>query len=193
MNWDQTRAWSEGGDFAQVFLNVRGRELRGVIDPADCERFRDDLKARLEAITDPAGKPLGTQVFKPEEIYRHVRNVAPDLIVHFGGLSLRAIGGVGHPSLHVRGNHSGPDDCNPTTSGAFILAAPGSPLSGEIQGARLLDIAPTLLELGDQEIPSMMQGRSLVSGQRTQQFSSEQEDLEAERLVRERLSGLGYI
>jgi predicted AlkP superfamily phosphohydrolase/phosphomutase len=174
-------------------LNVRGREPRGAIDPADYEHFRDDLKARLEATVDPAGKALETLVFKPEEIYRHVRNVAPDLIVHFGSLYWRSIGGVGYPALHVQENDTGPDDCNHAQFGAFILAAPNSLLSGEITGAELLDIAPTLLELGGHEVPCSMQGRSLASGKKGQVPSVDQDDLDGERIVRERLSGLGYI
>ena len=73
----EDQVWSEGGYYARVFLNVKGREPQGVIEPADYERFRDEIKAKFEATTDAAGKPLGTLVFKPEEIYRAVRNVAP--------------------------------------------------------------------------------------------------------------------
>ena len=193
VNWGQTRVWSEGGYYARVFLNVRGREPQGVIDPVDLERFRDELKARLEATVDPAGKPLGTLVFKPEEIYRNVRNVAPDLIVHFGGLFWRSIGGVGYSALHVIENDTGPDDCNHAQFGSWILAAPNCSLRGEVTGAGLLDIAPTLLDLGGYEIPCSMQGRSLASGKQGQVPSVDQDDLDAERIVRERLSGLGYI
>ncbi len=193
VNWEQTRVWSEGGYYARVFLNVRGREPRGMIDPADYEHFRDDLKARLEGTVDPAGKALGTLVFKPEELHHKVRNVAPDLIVHFGSLYWRSIGGVGYPALHVLENDTGPDDCNHAQFGALILATPNSPLSGELTGASLLDIAPTLLELGGYEIPCSMQGRSLASARQAPVPSVDQDDLDAERIVRERLSGLGYI
>jgi bisphosphoglycerate-independent phosphoglycerate mutase (AlkP superfamily) len=44
----------------------------------------------------------------------------------------------------------------------FILSAPNSPRRGEFQGARLLDIAPTLLDLAGYKIPAAMQGRSFV-------------------------------
>src|SRR5438132_14319109 len=104
------------------------------------------MRVRIEALPDDKGQPLQSLVFKPEEIYRDVRNVAPDLIVHFGGLSWRSIGGVGYPSLHVLENDTGPDDCNHAQHGAFILAASNNPLQGPIEGTHLLDIAPTLLE-----------------------------------------------
>ena len=193
VNWEQTKAWSEGGSYARIFCNVRGREPQGVIETAEYEHFRNEVKARLEATVDPQGKLLGTLVFRPEEIYRTVRNVAPDLIVHLGGLRWRSIGEVGYPALHVVEDDTGPDDCGPAQFGAMILAAPNSPLCGEVAGARLLDIAPTLLELGGYEIPCSMQGRSLIAGQPLEASGGDQEGLDAERIVRERLSGLGYI
>jgi predicted AlkP superfamily phosphohydrolase/phosphomutase len=192
VDWSKTKVWSEGGYYARVFLNVKGREPEGTIDPADYERFRDEVKAKLEATTDAEGKPLGTLVFKPEEIYRDVRNVAPDLIVHFGGLSWRSIGGVGYPSIHVRENDAGPDDCNHAQHGAFVLASPQLPPIGEIEGAHLLDIAPTLLELGGYAPLPEARGRSLVAG-RIAATADAGAPLDDDELVRERLRGLGYI
>lgn len=193
VNWEQTRVWSEGGYYARVFFNVHGREPRGVIERADYERFRDEVKARFEATTDQNGRPLGTLVFKPEEVYRNVRNIAPDLIVHFGGLYWRSIGGVGYPALHVQENDTGPDDCNHAQHGSFLLASSHNPLRGELEGARLLDIAPTLLELGEYDIPPSMQGRSLVAGQALCVPAEGGYSDDAEAIVRDRLSGLGYI
>jgi len=42
----------------------------------DYERFRDELKAKLEATVDDKGQAMGRFVYKPEEVYRQVRNVA---------------------------------------------------------------------------------------------------------------------
>jgi len=193
VDWSRTKVWSEGGYYARVFFNVKGREPNGTIEQADYEKFRDEMKARLEATTDDRGRPMGTLVFRPEEVYRTVRNVAPDLIVHFGGLYWRSIGGVGYPTLHMQENDTGPDDCNHAQFGSFILAASNNPLHGEVEGARLLDIAPTLLELGGYDVPPSMQGRSLVAG-KVEQVSTDAGGLaRGEELVRERLSGLGYI
>jgi predicted AlkP superfamily phosphohydrolase/phosphomutase len=192
VNWEKTKVWSEGGYYARVFFNVKGREPNGTIDPADYETFRDEMKARLEATTDERGQALGTLVFKPEEVYRTVRNVAPDLIVHFGGLYWRSIGGVGYPTMHLQENDTGPDDCNHAQFGAFILAAPNSPLQGELKNAHLLDIAPTLLELGGYDLPSSMQGKSLISTA-VQTLADGGLPPDQEEIVRERLRGLGYI
>ena len=80
VDWEKTKVWSEGGYYARVFFNVKGREPQGVIEPADYEPFRDEIKAKFEATADREGKPLGTLVFKPEEIYhkRPQRGPGPD-------------------------------------------------------------------------------------------------------------------
>jgi predicted AlkP superfamily phosphohydrolase/phosphomutase len=192
VDWEKTKAWSEGGYYARVFLNVKGREPQGTLEGSAVLAFREELKAKLEATEGPDGEPLGTRVFKPEEIYRELRNVPPDLIVHFGGLAWRSIGGVGYGAIHVRENDTGPDDCNHDTFGAFVLAGPGVDRSGEVQGARLLDVAPTLLELGGYDVPEGMQGRSLL----TRQAPGPQEpgvSEEAGAVIRRRLRGLGYL
>lgn len=190
VNWAQTRVWGAGGYYARVFFNVKGREPHGVIEPEDYETFRLDIKAKLEATVDDSGEVMGTMVFQPEEVYQTVRNIPPDLIVHFGNLYWRSIGSVGHPALHIRENDTGPDGCNHAQFGAFILAAPNNSLQGEIDGASLLDIAPTLLELGGYDIPDSMQGASLVSGKLRDSAGLSGDD---EKTLRERLSGLGYI
>jgi predicted AlkP superfamily phosphohydrolase/phosphomutase len=194
VDWDRTLAWSEGGYYARVYLNVRGREPRGSVDRADYERVRDDLKARLEATTGPDGRSLGTLVFKPEEVYREVRGVAPDLIVHLGGLAWRSVGGVGYPSLHVQEDETGPDDCNHSQHGAFVLASPGLGPIGEVEGAHLLDMAPTLLELAGFELPPSMQGSPLLAkaGGIAAGLGRSTDD-EDDELVRARLGGLGYL
>ena len=191
-NWDKTRAWGEGGYYARIFFNLKGREPNGVIAENDYEKLRDEVAARLRGIVDEKGEPMGTLVFKPEEVYKTVRCVAPDLIVHFGGLYWRSIGSVGYPSFHIQENDTGPDGCNHAQFGSFILAAPNSPLNGELKGAHLLDIAPTLLELGGYAIPPSMQGKSLLAG-RALGTENNPNSMEEEALISERLKGLGYM
>ncbi|HYN81240.1 MAG TPA: alkaline phosphatase family protein [Gemmatimonadaceae bacterium] len=194
IDWGRTKVWSEGGYYARVFFNVKDREPQGVIEPDEYESFRDEMKRRFEAVAGPDEEELRTLVFRPEEIYREVRNVAPDLVVHFGGLDWRSIGGVGYRGLvHLRENDSGPDHCNHAQFGAFVLAAPNVPELGEIKNAKLLDIAPTLMEVGGYEIPDSFQGRSLFGGSLAGISHQRATSADAEEAIRERLSGLGYI
>ena len=191
IDYARTRVWSEGGHYGRIFLNVQGREPQGVVPAAEYEAFRDEMKARLEALTDPQGCPLNSLVFKPNEIYRNVRNIPPDLIVYLGGLSWRPIGSVGHGGLHVLENDSGPDASSHSRFGMFVLAAPNCPLNGEYTGARLLDIAPTLLRLGGYEVPASMQGRSLVDSNPS--GGSGVQGGDEEGAIFDRLAGLGYV
>jgi predicted AlkP superfamily phosphohydrolase/phosphomutase len=166
INWSKTKVWSEGGYYARVFFNVKGREPQGIITESEYNSFQDEMKRRFEALQDDKGRPLNSLVFKPKEIYKSVRNVPPDLIVHFGGLYWRSIGSVGYGHIHVQENDTGPDACNHAQFGMFLLSAPNCSLRGEFQGAKLLDIAPTLLDLAGYDVPSAMQGRSIAGNRK---------------------------
>ena len=162
IDWSRTKVWAEGGYYSRVFLNVEGREPNGTIPAADYERFRDELARRICAIPDEHGKPIPTKVFRPEDVYPEIKGVAPDLIVHFGDLYWRAVGTVGgDEGLHTFDNDTGPDDANHAQHGMFILRAPGVE-PGQREGAHLLDIAPTVLELLGQPVPPAMRGASLL-------------------------------
>jgi predicted AlkP superfamily phosphohydrolase/phosphomutase len=156
VDWSKTVAWSEGGYYARLFLNVKGREPQGVIEPADYEKVRDSLGVQLESLADPQGKSMGTRVFKPGAIYHEVRGIAPDLIVYLGDLAWRSIGGVGYPGYFTADNDTGPDGCNHAPGGCFVFSAPGIPARGEVAGASLLQVAPSLLQLSGLVIPESM-------------------------------------
>jgi len=162
VDWSKTKAWGDGGYYGRLFMNVRGREPQGTIDPGDYERVRIDLAAEIEAIEDPSGRPIGTKAYRPEDLYKEVRNVAPDLTCYFGNLDWRSIGSVGLKTIHTFENDTGPDDANHDWNGIFILksAAGGAP-KGARSGLRIYDVAPTLLGLFGVEAPAGMIGRRL--------------------------------
>lgn len=163
VDWPRTTAWGDGGYYARIFLNVRGREPEGTIAPEDYERVRDDLARRLEAIPDENGNSIGTRAYKPEELYEQVHGVAPDLIVHFGDLFWRSVGTIGgDEGIHTFENDTGPDDANHAQDGLLIIAGPGIE-PGSRQDMHLLDVAPTVLELLGLEVPAAARGRSLLA------------------------------
>jgi predicted AlkP superfamily phosphohydrolase/phosphomutase len=162
VDWSKTRAWGSGGYYARLFLNVKGREPEGIIDPADYEAVRDELAERIAAITDPQGNNIGSVAYKPQQIYREVNNIAPDLIVYFGNLSWRSVGSLGLNRIHTFENDTGPDDANHAQEGMYICHAPGAQVQGRGSKRHLMDVAPTILELLDVPVPADMQGRSFV-------------------------------
>jgi len=163
IDWSRTVAWGEGGYYSRIFMNVRGREPEGTVAPEDYETVRSNLAARLAAIPDDQGRPLGTVVYTPEEVYPEVNGIAPDLIVHFGDLAWRSVGTVGgNEGIHTFENDTGPDDANHAQDGLYVLAGPGIPAAGR-SDAHLLDIAPTMLELMEIEVPTAMRGESMLA------------------------------
>jgi Uncharacterized conserved protein len=162
VDWSRTRAWSAGGYYGRIFLNVRGREPQGVIPPAEYERVRADLAARLEAMPGPDGHPLGNRVFVPQRLYRAVRGVAPDLIVYFGDLAWRAVGTVGGEGIFTQENDTGPDDANHAQHGLFIWRDPQRPGGGRrLDNAQIYDILPTLLRRFNMPVPAGLRGTML--------------------------------
>ncbi len=150
VDWENTKAWGSGGYYGRLFLNVRGREPTGVIPPGDYEEVRDELVSKLEALTDENGNNIGTRVYKPQEIYSECRNIPSDLIIHFGDLYWRSVGGIGIGDIRTFETDLGPDDANHAQHGLFILYDPQNPGRGrKLEGLHLLDIAPAVLNLFD--------------------------------------------
>ena len=50
IDWSRTKAWGDGGYYGRCFMNVKGREPEGIVDPKDYERVRNELIAGIEAI-----------------------------------------------------------------------------------------------------------------------------------------------
>jgi len=161
IDWSRTKAWADGGYYSRVFLNVRGREPEGIVEPGEVEALRDELIAGLEALGDEQGRPIGTRVHKPEDLYDQVNGVAPDLICYFGDLTWRSIGSLGDGAIHTRENDTGPDDANHAPLGIYVMAGPGMPTEPPGR-ASLYDVAPTVLTAMGLPVPGDMRGRSLV-------------------------------
>jgi len=157
VDWSKTKAWGEGGYYSRIFMNVQGREPKGVIPQDQYETARDELKARLEAIEDESGKCIHTKAFKPEEVYRETNGIAPDLIVYLGNLDWRSAGSVGVGSVYLYENDTGPDDANHAENGIFIWRSGGNHPGGP-HPYSIYDIAPTVLKYFDIDIPSEMIG-----------------------------------
>jgi predicted AlkP superfamily phosphohydrolase/phosphomutase len=171
IDWAGTRVWGEGGYYCRLFFNVQGREPQGVIPPEEYEKMRSEIVERLEALGDEEGRPIGTRVHRPEDLYRETRNVAPDLIAYFGDLDWRSVGSVGTGCLHTFENDTGPDDANHDYNGIFLFADPRIPASArgrELKGISLYDIAPSVLDCLGLQVPPDMLGRKILDRARLQ-------------------------
>jgi predicted AlkP superfamily phosphohydrolase/phosphomutase len=122
------------------------------------------LIAGLKAIPDEKGRKIGTQVFRPEQLYEEVRGIAPDLMVYFGDLYWRSVGTVGDGRIHSFENDTGPDGANHAQNGIFLFrpARDGIPGGQQIEGLRITDVAPTVLKLFGLPVPEDMEGTALA-------------------------------
>jgi len=161
VDWSQTKVWSEGGYYARIFINLRGREPQGIVEPRDYEALRDELIRKLEALGDENGKPIATRVYRPAQLYKNCNGIPPDLVVIFGDLFWRSIGSVGYGCVHVFENDTGPDDANHAQDAMFLISGPGI-RAGQIAPVDILDVAPTLLQLLGLPVPADMQGRAVL-------------------------------
>ena len=153
IDWDKTMAWGEGGYHGRLFLNVKGREPRGVIDQNDYDKVVQELKSKFEAMNDPDGKALGTHAMTRDELYPIREGVPPDLTVYFGDLSWRSVGSLGTGEIFTFDNDTGPDEANHDWHGILavndrVCNAMNIPAGNDsrIEGARLADVGRSILD-----------------------------------------------
>jgi predicted AlkP superfamily phosphohydrolase/phosphomutase len=81
VDWSKTRAYSLG--FGDIYVNLKGREHQGVVEPGEAyEKLRDEISRGLLELVDPKNEErVVSRVFKREEIYRRFDpRLIPDLI-----------------------------------------------------------------------------------------------------------------
>ncbi len=172
-DWSRTRAFCTMPDLhGTIRLNLRGRERLGIVEPGpEAEALVAEIRAGLESFVDVDNDQsvvrhtLATDELFPGEAIRHA---LPDLMVHWPdkpASQYRAIrseqyGTIpwptpGHPGEGYVGHHR--------PVGWLVAAgrpfAPGS----TIEGAHILDLAPTVCALLGIEPPADMKGRPIIT------------------------------
>lgn len=84
VDWSRTRAYAVG--LNGVYLNLQGRESKGIVAPADATRVAAEIAAEMERTIDPAtGAPAITRAFVTATTFAghdHQR-IEPDLVVGY--------------------------------------------------------------------------------------------------------------
>jgi predicted AlkP superfamily phosphohydrolase/phosphomutase len=148
VDWDRTQAYGVG--LSGLYLNIRGREGRGVVAPEDAERLKTEIAGRLHGLIDPeSGTVAVRRVSTREQVYAGpFLAEAPDLIVNCAP-------GYRISWDSVRGGvPAGPtfEDNTRKWAGDHIIDPPLIPgvllMNGPFRGdgARLVDLAPTILD-----------------------------------------------
>jgi predicted AlkP superfamily phosphohydrolase/phosphomutase len=164
VDWPRTRAYSKMG-MGQIVIHVEGRAGGDRIQEGEeVRRTRDEIVRRLKEMRDPAtGRPIEGDIFTREEIYHgpHL-DEAPDItfLPLEGNVMASALMGfatrkwiVDNPFLF--GNHR--------MDGILIAQGKKIRKGVAVQGAHIIDLAPTVLHLMGQKIPGDMDGKVLTS------------------------------
>lgn len=221
IDWPRTRAYSRENHPA-IFINTAGREAEGIIKPGQqYEAVRNQIIEKLQNIRCPeTGHPVVGQIFKREDIYQgHEAFKAPDIIFQWNQfLYVHRPSGSGtnkdfleildDRALLASENTTRPSGIH-RDHGIFIASGRHLQKNKNFEGAKIYDIAPTVLYLLGVPVPDDMDGRVLedamnedylkknpikkvmsVTGEEGAPKSFDREETTA---IKDRLKGLGYI
>jgi predicted AlkP superfamily phosphohydrolase/phosphomutase len=163
VDWSRTKAYALG--LGGIYVNLAGREGQGIVKQQDAASLTESIAGGLTGLIDPELGSVAIRSAKTREaLYSGpFAKDSPDLVVHYAegyrvswGASL---GGV--PAGHFEDNRkawSGDHIIDPALVPGVLMM--NRPFQGD--GARLLDLAPTILDaLGAQPVQNM-EGRSLL-------------------------------
>lgn len=163
VDWDRTRAYAVG--LSGLYLNLRGREGQGIVDPADAPGLRQEISGRLRGLVDPErGAVAVREAFSRESVYSGPRTQdAPDVLLAcspgFRVSSATAMGGLGDKLFTDNTRQwSGDHAVDPVSvPGVLFMDAPFRD-----ENPHLLDLAPTILKALGVPEDGDLEGRSLI-------------------------------
>ena len=144
VNWKKTKAWGWGGYYSRIFFNVKGREKEGIIKPKNLPKEIEKLKKKIKELKGPAGEKWDNLVYTPFELYENPKGQLSDLMVFWDNLSWRAAGTVGHKSMYLLENATGPDDGVHDWDGLFMVYNKKEN-QGREENLKITDIFPLAL------------------------------------------------
>ncbi len=144
-------------DPGRIFINLKGREKHGSVDPADYERVRDEIAAAAEALTDPdSGEKLVQRAYRREELYSgpYLEQAADLILAPVDGYDPK--GALWKPHF----THKDQAMVGMHTYDDAFLYVPNHSLPTD--GLSILDMMPTILQLLDVPLPPGLDGRGLI-------------------------------
>jgi predicted AlkP superfamily phosphohydrolase/phosphomutase len=164
VDWTRTKAYGLG--LGGIYLNLKGREAQGIVEPgAEAAALKAELRTRLGGLKDDAKGQVGINIlFDRDAVYKGpYRDNAPDLIVGYAEgyrASWDSVTGKVTPAVFEDNLKawSGDHCIDPrVVPGVFFFnrKTDGRPPS-------IMDIAPTVMDLFGVAAPAHMDGRSLL-------------------------------
>jgi predicted AlkP superfamily phosphohydrolase/phosphomutase len=166
IDWNQTRAYSYGM-YGNIYINAIGQDPRGIVEPRDYKALREQIATKLHELLDPkTGERIVERVYRKEELYSGpYTDQAPDLVVQWRDYAYFTKRGIDQGEC-VFGENLKVDASEYPHTGTHrlegILIAKGPPIRRQYQvRANIVDLAPTILHILGEAIPSHMDGRVL--------------------------------
>lgn len=157
IDWEKTQAYALG--LNQLFINVEGREARGVVAEDDRELILRRLQRDLESWRHE-GERVVTEAMRPE--VGDYPDRAPDLIVGYNrgyrSSDGSAMGQVGGPVIERNTDHWNGDHCMHASHVPGVLFT-SMPLA--VEEGSLVDVAPSILAYFGVDRPEDMDGQIL--------------------------------
>jgi predicted AlkP superfamily phosphohydrolase/phosphomutase len=169
VDWTRTRAYALG--LGGIFLNLAGREGQGIVAPADATALANEIAAKLDGLVDPAlGEAAIRKAYRAHEEYSGpYADQAPDLIVGYcAGWRISwdgARGIAGGPVFSDNTKAWSGDHCIDPLLVPGVLFANQALASGGVRAGeepRIIDLAPTVLDLFGIPAPRHMDGATLA-------------------------------
>jgi predicted AlkP superfamily phosphohydrolase/phosphomutase len=215
-DWARTKAYF-GGNLNAIYINTEGRRPEGIVKPGEeYEQVREEIVHGLKSVVDPDdGQPVFEHVYKKEEVYHGpLLEEAPDILViprHFSDYTMgkEILNNDKKPVIANQPSQKGVTG-NHRLSGIFLSYGKCIREGEQIQGAKIIDLFPTIYHMFGLQIPADIDGKSLTPiftpewlsenpvrfSKTVAHFEEIKEDVyskEDEAEIRERLKGLGYI
>ncbi|WP_457751206.1 alkaline phosphatase family protein [Thermococcus sp.] len=160
IEWSNTIAFAYEPS-GEIYINLKGREPHGAVSIEDYETVRDEIAKIIESL-EYNGDKLRIKVLKKEEAYpgSGVFDILPDLVIVPTDDGVQAIDPkIGHGEIITRNDGS---FGNHRLMGIFLAYGPGIKKGQKIEGAKIYDVAPTILHIFGLPIPKDMDGRVLM-------------------------------
>ena len=164
VDWSQTRAYALG--LAGLYLNIKGREGCGIVEPSQAEALRAEIRKKLAGLRDADRDAAAiVEVYHAAQAYSGPYvDAAPDLLVGYNaGYRVSwncAKGVVAGPVISDNDKAWSGDHCidPPLVPGVLFCNR-----AIAIEDPQLIDIAPTALHVFGVPVPAHMDGRSLFA------------------------------
>lgn len=165
VDWTKTKAYSLGY-FGQIFINLKGREPEGIVTLEEYDNVREEIMDKLKELRDPeTNEKLVDKIFKREELFHGpFVDQAADILFIMKGLEYMVRGSYefGYTGKDLLGWPGNGESATHRMNGLFMAKGPSFKKGSSVVGARLIDLAPTILHMFGLPIPSDMDGEVLV-------------------------------